>query len=353
MKSVQASKVGPLRDPNAPDAGLVEVVDIPEKPLGPEDVRIKVAYCAICGSDPHCIQENVFSWDVPFGLGHEVSGVITELGPKATKKGLKVGDRVAGNFLKFCGTCYWCQNGQEQFCANADDYNEPGMSESIVWHESQVYRLPDSVSLKEGCLFEPLTIAVRIVDKAQLKLGQRVFICGGGPIGLLTLQAFKAAGATSLTLSEPLAERRALAQKYGADHVLDPTACDLITECSRITGGLGYDVVVDCSGSTRAIGPLPELTAYGGTLLFSAQYPNTYEYPLNLYKYAYKNELTISGTYIAPYAFPRAMQLLPRMQLADFTDCIYPLDDVAEAFREQLTGKHPKILIKCNDMEES
>lgn len=351
MKTVQCNKVGPLADPSAPDAGLVEVMSRDDKPVGPEEVKIKVAYCAICGSDPHCIQENVFSWPVPFGLGHEISGVIVEMGPKATKKGLKVGDRVAGNFLKFCGTCYYCQNGQEQFCQYADDYNEPGFSETIVWHESQVYKLPDSVSLKEGCLFEPLSIAVRIADKSQLKVGQRVFICGGGPIGLLTLQVFKAAGATSLTLSEPIAERRALAEKFGADHVVDPTAVDLVAECSKITGGLGYDVVVDCSGSVRAIGPLPELTAYGGTLLFSAQYPNSYEYPLNLYKYAYKNELTMSGTYIAPYTFPRTLQLLPKIKLADFTNKMFELDDIQEAFRAQLTGKWPKILVRCNHFE--
>lgn len=351
MKTVQVSKVGPLRDPNAPDAGLVEVVQRPDKPTGPEEIKIKVAYCAICGSDPHCIQDNVFGWDVPFGLGHEISGVVVEVGEKATKKGLKPGDRVAGNFLKFCGTCYYCQNGQEQFCQFADDYNEPGMSEYITWHESQVYKLPDSVSLKEGCLFEPLSIAVRMVDKIGIKLGQRVFICGGGPIGLLTLQALKMAGATSLTLAEPIAERRALAEKYGADYVIDPTAVDVVAEGAKITGGLGYDVVVDCSGSVRAIAPLPELVAFGGTLLFGAQYPNDYEYPLNLYKYVYKNEITISGIYVAPYAFPRSMQILDKIQLSDFTNRIYELDDVAEAFREQLTGKYPKILIRCNKID--
>ncbi len=351
MKSVQASKVGQLRDPAAPDAGLVEVVDIPQDPVGPEDVKIKVAYAAICGSDPHCVQENIFGWPVPFGLGHEVSGVIVEMGEKATKKGLKVGDRVAGNFLKFCGTCYYCQNGQQQFCQYADESNHPGMSEYLTWHESQVYRLPDSVSLKEGCLFEPLTIAVRIADKADMKVGKRVAICGGGPIGLLSLQALKMSGAACLTLIEPIETRRALGTKFGADHVIDPTAQDVVQTAMQLTGGLGYDVVVDCSGSVRAVGALPEITAFGGTLLYSAMYPNTYEFPLNLYKYCYKNELTISGTYIAPYAFPRTLQMMEKFDLDDFTGKVFELDDVAEAFREQLSGKYPKILLRCNTFE--
>lgn len=347
MKSVTVVKIGSLRDPNEETRGKIQVLDIPEQPLGPEDVKIQVAYCSICGSDPHLV-ENIFGWELPFGIGHEVSGVIVELGEKAIKKGLKVGDRVAGNFLKFCGTCYYCQNGQQQFCEHGGEYNRPGMSEYIVWHESQVYRLPDTVSLKKGCLLEPVSIAVRLMDKISMKIGQRVAICGGGPIGLLAVQAVKMMGATSLTLIEPIAERRTLAEKYGAEHTIDPTAQDVAAEAMRLTDGKGYDVVIDCSGSVRAVGTLPQITARGGELIYAAMYPNTYEMPLNLYKYCYFNELTISGLYVAPYAFPRAAQILSHMQLDDFTAQVYDLNDAEEAFRAQVSGKYPKILIRCN-----
>lgn len=350
MKSVTVVKVGSLRDPNEETRGKVQVLDIPEQPLGDEDVKIKVAYCAICGSDPHLV-ENIFGWEPPFGIGHEVSGVIVALGKKAVKKGLKIGDRVAGNFLKFCGTCYYCQNGQQQFCEHGGDYNRPGMSEFIVWHESQVYKLPDDVSLKQGCLLEPVSIAVRLMDKISMKIGQRVAICGGGPIGLLSLQAVKMMGATSLTLIEPIAERRALAEKFGADHTIDPITQDVVQESMRLTEGRGYDVVIDCSGSTKAVLPLPEITAKGGELIYAAMYPNTYEMPLNLYQYCYFHELTISGLYVAPYAFPRAAQILPRMQLNDFISQVYDIDDAEEAFRAQISGKYPKILIRCNQIE--
>lgn len=351
MKSVVVTKIGQLRDPNAPDAAKLEVIDIPVDPVGPEDVKIKVAYCAICGSDPHCIQENIFGWPLPFGLGHEVSGVVTELGENATKKGLKVGDRVAGNFLKFCGTCYYCNNGQQQFCANADESNKPGMSEYVTWHESQVHKLPDNISLKEGCLLEPLAIAVRITDKARPKIGWRVAISGAGPIGLLTLQAFKMMGAVSLTMIEPIKARRDLALKYGAEHVIDPRTQDVVKTATELTGGRGYDLVVDCSGSVQAVGNLPVITAYCGTLMYSSMYPNDYEFPLNLYQYCYKNELTITGTYVAPYTFPRTVQLIEKFKLDEFTQKIFDLDDVTAAFAEQMTGKYPKILLRCNSFE--
>ncbi|NLV50874.1 MAG: alcohol dehydrogenase catalytic domain-containing protein [Clostridiales bacterium] len=350
MKSIQVIKVGSLRDPNPEKRGKIKVVDIPEQQLGDEDVRIKVAYCAICGSDPHLV-ENIFGWEVPFGMGHELSGVITEVGPKATKKGLKVGDRVSGNFLKFCGTCYYCQNGQQQFCTHADESNNPGFSETIVWHESQVYKLPDDVSLKMGCLLEPTSIAVRAMDKADIKFGQRVAICGGGPIGLFTLQAVSLSGATDITLIEPIAERRDLARKFGASHVVDPADENVKAAAERITGGLGFDVVFDCSGSVKAVRDLPYITAKGGKLLYCAMYPNDYEMPLNLYKFCYYNEITISGLYVAPYAFPRALQILPRMRYDDFITKVFDLEDAEAAFEAQITGKWPKILIRCNKIE--
>jgi (R,R)-butanediol dehydrogenase/meso-butanediol dehydrogenase/diacetyl reductase/L-iditol 2-dehydrogenase len=78
------------------------------------------------------------------------------VGEKATKKGLKVGDRVSGCFLRFCGACYYCQNGQQQFCEHADESNRPGYSEYLVWHESQVYKLPDGVSLKRALYWSRL-----------------------------------------------------------------------------------------------------------------------------------------------------------------------------------------------------
>ena len=348
MKSISVVKVGSLRDPDESKRGKVAVLDIPEQEVGPEDVKIKVAYCAICGSDPHLV-ENIFGWEPPFGLGHEVSGVIVELGEKATQKGLKVGDRVAGNFLRFCGTCYYCQNGQQQFCEHADEYNRPGMSEYIVWHESQVYKLPDDVSLEEGCLLEPISIAVRLMDKVSPRYGERIAISGGGPIGLLALQSLKMYGATSLTLIEPIPERRELALKYGAEYVVDPVNSSTVEEAMKITDERGFDTVIDCSGSVKAVYDLPKITAKGGKLIYGAMYPNDFEMPFNLYKYCYFNELTVTGFYVAPYTFPRAVQVLSKYDLSDFTSKIFSIDEAEEAFKAQVSGKYPKILIKCSE----
>lgn len=351
MRTVAVTKIGSLRDPDEATRGRIGVVDFPEQELGPEDVRIRVAYSAICGSDPH-LAEGFFGTDVPIGLGHELSGVIEALGEKATRNGLTVGDRVAGNFLRFCGTCTPCRAGTQQFCENIQEYNRPGMAETVTWHESQVYKLPADVSLLKGCLLEPTSVAVRIADKTNIRVGDRVAICGGGPIGQLVLQLMKMNGATSLTLIEPIAERREMALRHGAEFVVDPVGEDQSERTAVITDGQGYDVVIDASGSPRAVGGLLDIAAKGATVIYGAMYPHDFEMPLNLSDYLYLKELTLTGVFISPYAFPRALQILPHLDLAELTQSIFGLEDATEAFDVHVSGRYPKVIIRCNEMPE-
>jgi len=347
LKSLQVVKTGSVRAPDPEDRGRVEVRDIPEPQLlHDDDVKIKVAYCSICGSDPHLI-EGIFGWQVPFGLGHELSGVITELGPGAAAKGLKVGDRVAGNFLHFCGSCYYCRNGQQQFCENIPEGNA-GMSEYVIWDASQVFVLPDGISLRKGCLLEPVSVAVRIADKLAMKAGQRVFISGCGPIGLFALQILKMYGASVVAVSEVSESRLALAKKLGADFTINPAETSLQEAADAITGGRGFDAVVEVSGNKGAAAAMPGITAKGGTIIYGAQYPRDFDLPFNLYNICFEKELTVTGIYVSPYCFPRALQLLPRMQLDEFVKTSYPLEQGVEAFQAQFEAKSPKVLIECN-----
>ncbi|WP_341578064.1 zinc-dependent alcohol dehydrogenase [Microbacterium schleiferi] len=352
MKTVAVTRIGSLRDPDESARGRVEVVDFPEQELGPEDVRVRVAYSAICGSDPH-LAEGYFGTDVPIGLGHELSGVVEALGERAHRNGLQVGDRVAGNFLRFCGTCRPCQEGKQQFCEHIQEYNRPGMAETITWHESQLYKLPDSVSLLKGCLLEPTSVAVRIADKTRIRVGDRVAIVGGGPIGQLTLQVMRMYGATSLTMIEPIAERREMATRHGAEFVIDPVAEDQFARTDEITDGRGYDVVIDASGSTRAVKGILDIAAKGGTVVYGAMYPAQFEMPLNLSDYLYLKELTLTGVFVSPYAFPRALQILPHLDVDELTAAVFDLDDASEAFAVHVSGVHPKVVIRCNRFEES
>ena len=350
MKTAAVTKIGSLKETDISKRGTVEIIDIEEQKPGDDDIKIRVAYCAICGSDPNVL-EGSFGYDVPITLGHEMSGVIEELGKNATRKGLKVGDHVAGNFLHFCGACYYCLNGQQQFCSSVPERKSPGMSEYVIWHESQAYKLPEGVTLRQGCMLEPLSIAVRAADKVRAYAGNRVAISGGGPIGQLVLQVLRLQGATSLTLIEPIKKRREQGKLFGAKNVIDPINQNVEEEAMRITNGFGFDVVCDFSGIPAAVEILPSITAKGGSLLYGAMYPVGYKMPLDLFTYCYHNELTIAGIFLSPYTFPRSVQLLPHIDLEPFVAVSYPLERVAEAFDVHMTGEHLKVLIRCNDLD--
>ena len=343
MKAAALIKGGNL----ATGEGKVGVVDLPMPEVGPEGVLVKVAYCSICGSDNHVATLVGQRGDpLPFRIGHEVSGTIVELGSNVNKKGLKVGDRVAGNFLKFCGACYYCLNRQEQFCENI--VPSFGMSEYVVWHESQTNKLPDSVSLEEGCLTEPVAISLRAIEKAGIKTGEKVVIFGAGGIGLLVLQLAKISGAASVTVVEPVEEKLELAKKLGADYVINPVTDDVFAKAMEITDNIGFPVALESSGAPAATNPALEVAALGGTVVYLSMYPADYDFSINLYKYAYQREVTIKGMFLAPYSFPRATAILPRLNLKAMIQKTFILDEVEEAFKAQLTGKFAKVIVRCS-----
>lgn len=346
MKQVTVVKVGEMHDPDPAKRGKIEVLDVPVKPVGPGDVKIKVAYCAICGSDPHVVG-GIFGLEPPFGLGHELSGVIVEVGKEAAAMGWKVGDRVGGNFRNYCGACYYCSNGLEQFCENATE--EPGMAEYIIWSAKQPVPISDEVSLKTACLIEPVSIAVRVMDKTNIKVGQNVVVSGGGPIGLLCLQLISLYGAANLTLLEPNPARRELALKYGAKYVFDPTKDDIQAQTDKITNGRGFDVCLEVSGVPSAAETMLKISAKHARIVYVAQYPRDYNLPLNLYDQLYSKELDITGTFVSPYAFTRTAQIIERLDLDDLTAVVFPIDQAVEAFEAHVSGKHPKVLINCNE----
>ncbi|MDO4491439.1 MAG: alcohol dehydrogenase catalytic domain-containing protein [Lachnospiraceae bacterium] len=350
MKVVAATRIGNMKDPNPETRGTIDVIDIPEKELAPDEVKIKVAYCGICGSDPHLV-DGCFSDVVPQPLGHECSGVIVELGPEATAKGLKVGDKVGGNFLGYCGKCYYCTTGMPEYCTNVG--NQPCMGEYVVWNESQVCKLPEGVSLREGALMEPLSIAVRAMDKLGMMVGKTVLVSGGGPIGQLCCQLLAKFGAAELTLSEPNEARGEMAKRIGVEHVINPMKEDLYARGMEITKGIGYDVILEVSGVPAAMESVTKLAAKFATVLVVAQFPNGYKYPLDLFDDIYMKQITMTGMYCAHYNFERTAEYMKYVDLSDFTgdEQIYDLDDAKEAFEMHLTQKYPKILIRCNKFD--
>lgn len=326
----------------------VALVDIPDAqaPDTKDWVKIKTAYVGICGTDAH-IAAGHFDPMVPvtpFPMGHEVSGIVEELGPEATAKGLKVGDKVAFYFNNHCGKCHFCRNGQENMCINIQA-NLNAMTDFFYASEQQVYKLPESVSLLQGALSEPVSFCLHVMECGRVKPGGTVLISGGGAIGLVTLELAKLAGASKITVVEPVADKRKIALDLGAHYTIDPIHEDVPARIAEITNGLGYDTVFECSGALPTIQPMLDYASNGGTVVYVAFYGPQGIAQIDLWK-LFEKELVVTAPHQSPYTWERTMNVLPDLNLDIFTKCVYPKEQCAEAFEMQRTSTQTKVIIK-------
>ncbi len=330
-----------------PGVELVEIPDV-QAPSYQDWVKIKVSYVGICGTDAH-IAAGHFDPMVPvtpFPMGHEVSGVVMELGPEATAKGLKVGDKVAFYFNNHCGKCHFCRNGQENMCLNIEA-NLNAMTDFFYAHEQQVYKLPDGITLLQGALAEPVSFCLRVMECGRVKPGSTVVISGGGAIGLVTLQLAKLAGASKITVIEPVEEKRKIAESLGAAYTIDPVNEDTQKRIAEITNGLGYDTVFECSGARPTIQLALEYVSNGGTVVYVAFYGPEGVAQVDLWK-LFEKEVVVTAPHQSPYTWERTMNVLPDLNLDIFTQCVYPKEQCVEAFEMQKTSTQTKVIIKMD-----
>ena len=225
----------------------LEVRDVPVPEVGPNEVLVEVACCAICGTDVHAVMYDI----APPGtvLGHEYSGEVVKVGSDITRWNL--GDRVVGGGGdpppgKGKG---WDLDPRYNYRLHGFDPDRMrAYAEFVLMEEWEPIPIPEGVSYESAALCEPAAVAVHAVRLSQLRLGDSVAIIGAGPIGLFTIQAARASGATSILVSEPSATRRAAAEALNADRVIDPTQDDPIKASEDMTGGVGVHVVFDCAG---------------------------------------------------------------------------------------------------------
>ncbi len=323
----------------------VAYVEMPEPQLvNADDVKIKIAYCSICGSDLH-IMSGIFDDYLPdaYPLGHEAAGIIVELGPNATAKGLKVGDHVTYYYNHYCGQCHYCRNGQEQFCSNRT-LNMTAMSQYLVVHEDQVFKLPDNISLKEGCLVEPISVALHSIDRTNIRPGSFVCVSGAGGMGLLHIQLAKMKGASRIIAMEPNPGKQALALACGADYAFDPLTEDVMAKTMELTDGRGYDCVIEASGIQGTTKTCIDIAGYGATVMYFAVYGN-FDLPID-HDVLFNKELTITAAYQSPYVFPRAIELIKKMNLEPFTSVVFPAKECAKAFEAHRKGNQGKVIIE-------
>lgn len=325
----------------------ITVDEVPEPVVEPDQIKVKIAYCGLCGTDPENL-EGRFGLMPPEAykmdriIGHEACGTIAELGSDV--QGFEVGQRVAMNFRSACGACWYCRNRMEHFCRRGKGASG-SFAEYAVYPESAVYALPDELTMEQGAMLEPVSVAVHAIDQANVYTGSTVAIAGGGPIGLLCLEMALKAGAARAMVSEPIREKRELALKLGADVAVDPFNDDIVEVGKKLTDGRGFSTVIDASGNIAAARQCIDLADNGATILWAAVYGKDVEIGVSPFL-MYAKELTITSTFVSPYSFPRALNMLPKLELDALITDIVPLQDIKKAFDLHKAGKSIKILIK-------
>lgn len=321
---------------------------------GPDEVRLDVGYVGICGTDMH-IYHGVMDQRVgpPQIIGHEMSGVIAETG--ADVEGFQVGDRVVVRPLDYCGDCPACDAGLSHICHNLKfmGIDTPGaMQQSWTVKARTLHRLPVNVSLKQGALIEPLSVACHDIERARVKSGEKVVVLGGGPIGQLIALVAKSIGADVL-VSELSPVRRQFASDQGVQ-TIDPTTSDLGAKVKEWTGGKGADVVFEVSGVAAVVESMTEIAAARGRICMVAIHASPP--PVNLFQFFWK-ELEMVGARVYEAAdFDRAIEIVANeeINLEPFITSVNALSDIGAAFAN-MDGNPAgmKALLSCENMNIS
>jgi L-iditol 2-dehydrogenase len=251
--------------------GFIEVRNVPEPKPGAGEVKIEIAACGVCGSDIH-VRHDSFPYWPPVILGHEFTGTIIELGPHC--KRFKVGDRVVAEpHTRACGVCPLCRTGNIQICPEKRSPGwgiDGGMAEYVCYPELLLHRIPDSMTWDQAAVVEPTANAVTdLIERTKMRAGELVVVVGPGPIGLLTAMVARAAGAREVViLGTPADEalRLATARSLGFRHVINIGQQNPVEVVQELTGGLGADIVAECSGSPKAIPGVVDLVRKCGKI---------------------------------------------------------------------------------------
>ncbi len=313
-------------------------VEVPK--IKADEVLVKMEAIGVCGSDVHYYSHGKigdFIVKFPFILGHECAGTIVETG--ADVKNLKVGDRVALEPGVPCGSCEFCLTGKYNLCPDVRFFATPpydGCLMNYVAHPAQfAFKLPDNVSSVEGALVEPLAIGINAALTGGVKLGDTVVIFGSGCIGLVSLLASKAYGATQVIIVDVIEKRLAVAKGMGAI-TLNAKECDVLAEIKKLTDGKGAQVVIDCAGTNTTICQTVHVAKAGGTIVWVGLACDSVN-GLNIGPISTK-ELTIKSIFRYKNLYPTTIAAIAdgKININGIVSDKYKFEDTPKAFAETL-----------------
>lgn len=335
--------------------------DIPEPAAGSGDVKIKVKWCGICGSDVHEYEAGpqMIPFDrphpqtgriAPITGGHEFSGEVVAVGKNVTR--VVAGDRVTVRPTLPCYQCHYCKRGRHIQCVilgTIGASTDGAFAEYVVVPEDTVFSLPAGLSYEMAAYAEPLACALHAVKRSGMEQGAIAAVIGAGPIGLLTLQAALACGAEKVIVFETIAGRREMAAKLGAFATIDPRDGDPGKAIARLTEGLRADPVFECAGPPAAMLLADQVSGRGAVIVEAGVMMETCDFP---FQNLFMREKSIIASQGYVNEFPTAIAYLASGRIKcdpEMTTAKICLENILEEGFGVLTGErrfeHCKILV--------
>jgi L-iditol 2-dehydrogenase len=324
----------------------VRLADVADPVAGPREVIVKMSFCGVCGTDLHGWEGWQRGGDAapstaPRNLGHEVAGVVADVGTEVTR--VRVGDRVTVNPYIFCGECFYCLNDYTTHCTNRKVYTR-GWAEYVLSHESGTYVVPEGLTLEVASQAEPLGACLHAVDLAQVRSGSVALVIGAGPMGMMVHALLRHSGAARTIVSEPSAHRRSIAARMGADVVVDPTTQDLVEVVRQETGGVGVSLAIDAVTRSFTLRQAFESTHRGGTIVMLGQAPAEDQFPFTPIELK-THGLTFKGSSSRGHTFDRSLRWLQRIDFRPLIDGCRPMADLNEVFGAMKDGRVGKVAV--------
>jgi L-iditol 2-dehydrogenase len=322
----------------------LDIADLPAPVPGTDEILVQVAACGICGSDVHGYDGTSGRRIPPIVMGHEAAGVVAAAGSGVSK--FKPGDRVTFDSTVYCGQCEFCLQGDINLCNNRQvigvscgDYRRAGaFAEYVVVPQRITYHLPEGLGFQEAAMLEAVSVALHAVRVSEMKGGETALVIGAGMIGLLTLQAAKAAGASQVLIADIDRTRLERAEKLGADATLLLSGNELVQEILRRTGGRGVDLVLEAVGRDETISASIASVRKGGTVTLIGNISPQVKIPLQV---VVSRQIRLQGSCASSGEYPEAMELLAsgKIKVKPLITAVAPLSDGPQWFARLHAGE--------------
>ncbi|XP_048254237.1 sorbitol dehydrogenase-like isoform X2 [Haliotis rufescens] len=321
-----------------------------------DQVLLRMGSVGICGSDIMYWQRGGnrrFRLEAPMVIGHEGSGTVAKVGSKV--KTLKIGDRVAIEPGTPCRQCFQCKQGTYNlcpgitFCATPPDHGN--ICRYYKHAEDFCFKLPDHVTLDEGALMEPLSVAIYACRRGEVTLGSKLLICGAGPVGILCMMAGKAAGASQVLITDIDDNRLRMAKSLGADHTINVNGRDKLEVAGEIEALMGGqpEVTIECSSVDYSYVLGIHATRPGGCLVVVGRPSQQTVLPLDE---AFRKQVDMKGVFRYTNCYPAALAMIStgKINVKPMITHHFTLNETLRAFETAIShdAKAVKVIIHCD-----